>query len=77
LSEHLEEAYNQDNGKSMIIENGQFLGKFYIAFFDENKNTPGKTPEPFSYSEFPMSFFEPFKPINVQLKLPLAKTALD
>jgi len=63
----------------MMILNGTLLGKFYIALFDENSTDyeRGKAPVPFSFTEFPMNFFEPFKPINIQLKLPLAKSNLD
>lgn len=59
----------------LIIENGQFTGFMYIAFYDENKLT--KNPTPFSIIEFPLSYFEPLKPIHMQFKLPMNKTEFD
>ena len=65
LSLHLDATINDDNGKTMVINNGILSGFVFIAFFDENKLIQGQNPIPISYTEFPLSFLEPFKPLNL------------
>jgi hypothetical protein len=57
-----------------MLQNGKLEGYLQIAFYDSNKKLKGvsnEKVEPFSYYEFPLNFFEPFKPINLDFSLPL------
>ena len=63
--QHIDPDHNADAENTLLIENDILVGYFFIAFFDDNKNGEGDNQKAISYFDFPLSYFEPFKPINI------------
>ena len=61
----------------LVLEDGRLDGFCFLAFYDQNLQVHGRDLRPISYIEFPLSYFEPFKPINLQIKLPLQRVFLE
>ena len=74
LHDHLIPPENKRSFQDSLIQpNGELGGFMHISFYDSNKGKNGLI----SHTEFPLSYFEPFKPLNMQLKIPLEKTQLE
>ena len=68
---HLVEEKCEDPANQLMYVNEQLAGYLHIAFYDENTHRVGAVNKPIAEVEFPLIYFEPFKPLNFQLKLPL------
>lgn len=77
FSHHLLESECDDPENNLIYKNEELRGYMQIAFFDINRNKVGKSSQPIAQCEFPLQFFEPFKPIYLQIRLPLVNEDLE
>lgn len=72
-----EEDLESGAQKALILVDGELRGRLRMSFFDNNslfregRQGLQRKLEAFSVVEFPLSFMEPFRPINMQLELPV------
>ena len=59
------------NTEKGLFKNGIMRGYMFIKFFDENKRGQAYQMEPLSTFVIPLDYFHPFKPINLEIYLPL------